>query len=286
MPEMPEIKAHSERMAGVLADEKLEEFQLLKFSVLKTFDPKPDDLINKKVVAVSTRGKYLIIEFEDSLSCVIHLMQGGRLKPEALDKISSKPKFGLARFIFCSESGEKQSWLFSEAGSERKASIWIIKGDYRNQLPISKIGPDIDSLGLGEFSKILNKNSKRIHGLLRSQSEFSGIGRMLANEICHTAKLSPFANASKLSNDQIKALYDAAIQCVNSSLMHERTLDEIGKSQDRPSKVHNHKNEECQTCKKSKILTVEYNRYTVFYCPTCQTDGKILSDNTTSKFLK
>jgi formamidopyrimidine-DNA glycosylase len=24
----------------------------------------------------------------------------------------------------------------------------------------------------------------------------------------------------------------------------------------------------------------------VAYCPTCQTDGKVLADNTTSKFLK
>jgi formamidopyrimidine-DNA glycosylase len=31
---------------------------------------------------------------------------------------------------------------------------------------------------------------------------------------------------------------------------------------------------------------VEYVRYTVAYCPTCQTSGKVLADNTTSKFLK
>ena len=35
-----------------------------------------------------------------------------------------------------------------------------------------------------------------------------------------------------------------------------------------------------------EIRSVEYRRYTVAYCPTCQTDGKILADNTTSKFLK
>jgi formamidopyrimidine-DNA glycosylase len=34
------------------------------------------------------------------------------------------------------------------------------------------------------------------------------------------------------------------------------------------------------------IRSVEYSGYTVNYCPTCQTAGKILADNTTSKFLK
>ena len=34
------------------------------------------------------------------------------------------------------------------------------------------------------------------------------------------------------------------------------------------------------------IRAVEYRSYTIDYCPTCQTGGKILADNTTSKFLK
>ena len=34
------------------------------------------------------------------------------------------------------------------------------------------------------------------------------------------------------------------------------------------------------------IRAVEYSGYTVNYCPTCQTGGKVLADNTTSKFLK
>ena len=34
------------------------------------------------------------------------------------------------------------------------------------------------------------------------------------------------------------------------------------------------------------IRAVEYSGYTVNYCPSCQTGGKILADNTTSRFLK
>ena len=35
-----------------------------------------------------------------------------------------------------------------------------------------------------------------------------------------------------------------------------------------------------------QIRAVEYTKYTVNYCATCQTDGRVLADNTTSKFLK
>jgi formamidopyrimidine-DNA glycosylase len=34
------------------------------------------------------------------------------------------------------------------------------------------------------------------------------------------------------------------------------------------------------------VREVAYVKYTVNYCPTCQTAGKVLADNTTSKFLK
>jgi formamidopyrimidine-DNA glycosylase len=34
------------------------------------------------------------------------------------------------------------------------------------------------------------------------------------------------------------------------------------------------------------IRSVSYSGYTVAYCPACQTDGKVLADNTTSRFLK
>ena len=72
---------------------------------------------------------------------------------------------------------------------------------------------------------------------------------------------------------------------VAAAIEHERTLDDIGKSADRPSKVHNRAGEPCVDCDDT-IRTVEYRKYTVYYCPTDQTGGKILADNTTSKFLK
>ena len=35
-----------------------------------------------------------------------------------------------------------------------------------------------------------------------------------------------------------------------------------------------------------QIRSVTYRDHTVAYCPTCQTRGRVLADNTTSKFLR
>jgi formamidopyrimidine-DNA glycosylase len=108
---------------------------------------------------------------------------------------------------------------------------------------------------------------------------------MLTNEILYEAELSPFATASKLDDDALDRLHAALAEVVARATEHERTLDDIGKSIDRPSKAHNRADQPCVDCDDT-IRAVEYRKYTVYYCPTRQTNGRLLADNTTSKFLK
>ena len=215
-------------------------------------------------------------------------MQGGRLRPDTTR--SRKPKMGLARWVFAGPAGgddgdAEEAWMLTEAGTERKAGVWAIDGDPLPVEPLAGLGPEADQLDRTQLAAILAANSRRLHGLLRQQQTLAGLGRMLANEIIYEAKLSPFANAAKLDDDQIDRLHAAIGQVVARATEHERTLDDIGKSADRPSRVHNRSGEPCLGCDDT-IRTVEYRRYTVYYCPTEQTDGKLLADNTTSKFLK
>ena len=88
----------------------------------------------------------------------------------------------------------------------------------------------------------------RIHGFLRDQHYLAGLGRMLANEICHRAKLSPFAKTAKLTTEEIERLHAAIGACIDDALAHERTLDVMSKSADRPGAVHRRKGAECPVC--------------------------------------
>ena len=108
---------------------------------------------------------------------------------------------------------------------------------------------------------------------------------MLANEICHRSQLSPFAMTAKLSVDEVDRLQAAIAGCIADALAHERTLDAMSKSADRPGAVHRRKGSTCPACGDT-VRAVEYSAYEVDYCPRCQTGGKILADNTTSRFLK
>ncbi|MEM9565350.1 MAG: DNA-formamidopyrimidine glycosylase family protein [Actinomycetota bacterium] len=289
MPEMPEVQAHAERMTDALGGRALAKFELLNFASLKTFDPPIDAAVGHRLVEVDRRGKYLLLRFDNGQTHVVHLMQGGRLRPDA--KRSRKPKLGMARWVFAGagddegDAGAEEAWLLTEAGSERKAGVWATADDPLALEPLTVLGPEATDLDRDQLGELLGGHSKRLHGLLRDQRVIAGLGRMLANEICYEARLSPFANASKLNDEQLDRLHAAIATVVEAATNHERTLDDIGKSADRPSKVHNRAGEPCVDCDDT-IRTVEYRAYTVYYCPEFQTDGKLLADNTTSKFLK
>ena len=125
----------------------------------------------------------------------------------------------------------------------------------------------------------------RLHGFLRDQKAIAGLGRMLANEICHHAKISPFANTGKLKPEETARVVDSIHFCVQHGLDYERTRTDMSSSKDRPGEVHGRVGETCPVCGDT-IRSVSYSSYTVAYCPTCQTGGRVLKDRRLSRLLR
>ena len=281
MPEMPEVQAHAERLTEDFAGDALEKFLPLAFTALKTYSPAPDAAYGHPLVEVGRRAKYLLLHFEPA-SFVVHLMQGGRLLVD--QKQAAKPRNGQARWRFA----DGRALLLTEAGTERRAGVWVVGGTREERLagdPLDHLGPEALDLDVPALKALLSEHSMRLHGWLRDQRIVAGMGRRLANEICHRAKISPFASTGKLDDDAVERLHTAIRECIEESLAYERTRSDMSSSKDRPGSVHHREGEACPVCGDG-IRAVEYRSYTVNYCPTCQTGGKVLADNTTSKFLK
>jgi len=288
MPEMPEIQAHAERLTTQFAGRVLAGFTPFNFTALKTAVPAPAAAFGEPLLEVDRRGKYLLLRFEP-VTFVVHLMQGGRLVPDA--KRSPKPRGGQARFTFepielDDGSIDETALLLTEQGKERRAGVWCVPTDTAlTSPPLDKLGPEAAGIGAGELAALFAANSMRVHGFLRDQRMIAGIGRRLANEVCHRARVSPFANTRKLGAEGAAKVADAINSCVAESLAFERTRDDMSSSKDRPSAMHSRTGDPCPDCGDT-VRAVEYSGYTVNYCATCQTGGKVLADNTTSKFLK
>jgi formamidopyrimidine-DNA glycosylase len=278
VPELPELQAHAERLDVAFSGAVLEGFRALTFTALKTVEPSPEAAVGAAVAGVERVGKYLLIRI-GTVTFVVHLMQGGRLTPD--EKRAARPRGGLARWTF----DDGRALLLTEQAKEKRAGIWVVGGEPREQPPLLGLGPDAATLTVEGLHAALDGPSMRLHGFLRDQRRVAGIGRRLANEVCHRARLSPFAATGKLGDEEVEALYRAIGECLADSLAVERARDTMSSSAERPGAVHHRTGEACPVCGDT-VHAVAYASYTVNYCPTCQTKGRILADNTTSKFLK
>jgi formamidopyrimidine-DNA glycosylase len=148
-------------------------------------------------------------------------------------------------------------------------------------MELAHLGPEANEVSAEELGEILAGESRRLHSLLRDQRVIAGIGRAWANEILHAAKLSPYAPSQGLTPGQVQEL-QAAIQ---SELARGLELRERGANDKRTYRVHNKLGEPCHVCGRP-IAQVDFEEHTIYYCPDCQTGGRVLKDRRLSRLLR
>lgn len=278
MPELPEIRAHAERLTDRFAGVVVAAVQPLSITALKTATIPAFQATGRPIDRVDQRGKYLIVRLGDTAH-VVHLMQGGRLESD--ERQAKRPRGGVMRWVFADD----RALLLTEPGTERRAGVWVLAEPAEGHEPLAGLGVEADRINGPVLADLAGRHSMRIHGFLRDQRIVAGLGRRLANEICHRAKLSPFATTGHLDAGAIERLAGAITSTIVEDLEAERSRATMSRVAERTSAVHGRTGETCPTCGE-RIEAVEYRSYTVNYCPACQTGGRMLADNTTSRFLK
>jgi formamidopyrimidine-DNA glycosylase len=278
VPELPEVRALAERLNDVVEGARFERADVLQFSSLKTYAPRPDELRGAVVEGVTSLGKYTVITFDDGRRIVVHTSQGGRVDVEAPPK-STKPRGSVVRLRFA----ERPSILVKEFGKQRKSGWWVLaRGD---DGPLEKLGPEALT---PEADAVLrdSADNRRVHTILRDQRTIAGIGRGYSDGILHDAMLSPTAQLAKLDPEQRERLVTSVHSILEAALDVERR-----RTGGLPTKlgdhftVHNRSGEPCPRCG-DDLRRVSYEDYEITYCPTCQTGGKRLSDRRLDRLLR
>jgi formamidopyrimidine-DNA glycosylase len=244
-------------------------------ATLKTFDPPLSALEGRRLSGAERRAKRLLFPTEDGeLVLLVHLMSAGRLR--YLQFGEKGPKTPAFRLGF---QGGGQLVL-TEGGKKKRAGVWLLTPEAA-EAELAHLGPEALGLGAERLGEILADEPRRLHSLLRDQRIIAGIGRAWANEILHAAKLSPYAPAQGLSPSQVQTLADA----IDSELERGLELRERGANDKRTYRVHNKLGEPCYACG-TPIAQVDFEEHTIYYCPQCQTGGRVLKDRRLSRLLR
>ena len=275
MPELPEMEAWRRAL-----NDPVSAFPIIKagpahIATLKTFDPPLPALEGRRFSGAERRGKRLLFPTDDGeLVLLIHLMTSGRLK--ALPAGEAGPKTPAFSLEF--EGGSKL--VLTEAAKRKRAGVWLLTPEAA-AAELEHLGSEALGLGAAELGEIMRREAHRLHPLLRNQKAIAGIGRAWANEILHAAKLSPYALSTELTNEQVERLATA----MDEELRRGLALREAGAKDERTYRVHNRLAEPCHVCG-TPIAQVDFEEHTIYYCPKCQTGGRVLKDRRLSRLLR
>jgi formamidopyrimidine-DNA glycosylase len=275
LPELPEVEAWRRQLDDPVSAFPIEKAGPAHIATLKTFDPPLAALEGRRLAGAERRAKRLLFPTADGeLVVLVHLMTAGRLRYLAAGE--KGPKAPAFRLLF---QGGGQLVL-TEAGAKKRAGVWLLRPEAA-EAELAHLGPEADELTAEQLGEILRSDSRRLHSLLRDQRLIAGIGRAWANEILHTAHLSPYALTQDLAPDEVERLAAA----IRSELARGLDLRERSAKDKKTYRVHDRLGEPCHVCG-APIARVDFEEHTIFYCPDCQTGGRILKDRRLSRLLR
>ncbi len=285
MPELPEVEGLVAFLRERAVGRVVAGVEVGAISVLKTYDPPPQALAGLEVTGADRHGKWLDLDV-DGLHLVFHLSKAGWLR--WYDTVPPRPlRPGKAPQALRVRLDDGSGFDLTEAGTRKRLAVHVVK-DPTTVPQIASLGPDPLAPGFDRaaLAALLGRRMQ-VKGLLRDQSVLSGVGNAYSDEVLHAARLSPFAIAERLDDEQVDRL-DAALHAVLRDAVAAaagKPAADLKDAKRAGMRVHGRTGQECPVCG-DVVREVSFADSSLQYCATCQTDGKPLADRRTSKFLK
>jgi formamidopyrimidine-DNA glycosylase len=283
VPELPDVVVYVERLQALLGGQKLLAVRIRNPALLRTAQPPLSEASGRALCGVQRLGKRVVFELQGELFLVLHLMIAGRLKLRPAGA-GLPGKIGSAAFDF-----ERATLLLTEAGSHKRAQLHVVlgKAGLRSH---DRGGVEVLERDLAAFAGALRGESHTLKRALTDPRLFSGIGNAYSDEILHRARLSPVTLTGRLDDAEVSRLYEACRTVLRewTERLRAQAGDGLpeGVTAFRPEMaVHGRYGHPCPVCG-TEVQRIVYASNETNYCPTCQTDGKLLADRALSRLLR
>jgi formamidopyrimidine-DNA glycosylase len=289
VPELPEVETivrdlNKEVLSRTFFDVWTDFKKMIKKP--KSFEEFKKEIKGKKILNIRRRGKNIIFELSDNRSLLIHQKLTGHLlfgKWQFLNgdwqslipgPLSEDPMNKFLHLIFWLD--DKRQLALSDLRKFAKVEL-IKKEELEKEL--KSLGPeplekDFDFKKFKE--QILKKKRGKIKQVLMDQEVIAGIGNIYSDEILWQAKVHPFKDIKRLSDEEIKEIYLAmreilkkAIAARGESISDFRRISGEKGGFDPLRKVYRREGEKCSRCG-SIIKRIKLGGRSAHFCPNCQ----------------
>ena len=281
MPELPEVEITARLIGAATAGVAVESALTPGINALKSYDPPLSALTGQTIERVRRRGKLFLVEFDGELTMLVHLMSAGRLQ---LFDTRASLRDRTSRLLV--RLGDGRELRLREFGTRQRAWVKLMRAaEVQDEETLAALGPEAWP-DPPEFDDLLDQ-PRPLYAVLRDQHVIAGIGRSWVDEILHAAMLSPFKRGSDLEPDEAGRLRESTVRRLGEAIAHYEQVIAlpIPDKLPMPLTVHRRNGEPCPRCG-DRLEAVFYEDYVMCYCPTCQTEGKLLKDRRLSRLLK
>ncbi|MCB9366184.1 MAG: bifunctional DNA-formamidopyrimidine glycosylase/DNA-(apurinic or apyrimidinic site) lyase [Calditrichaeota bacterium] len=271
MPELPEVETAVRELRPALVGKTLQGAwanvpRQLGDMTVRTLARR---LRRNRVLAVTRRGKYIVVELERGL-LIVHLRMTGRLFVAATER---SPHEHL-RAGFLLDDG-KETLYFKDV---RTLGTIRFYPKMEDAAELSKLGwePLEETISSKVLREVLSSRMQAIKPVLLDQSVWAGVGNIYASEVCWVAGIDPRTSAKRLTQTQCERLCEAVPEVLRQALKRGgSTLRDFmspdGKygSYQKEFRVYDREDEPCLRCDGVIQKIVQAQRST-YFCPKCQ----------------
>jgi formamidopyrimidine-DNA glycosylase len=275
MPELPEVEMVTRHLRTLLVARTVQRAQLLWPRLAPEHSARQFSagLKQATVVSVARRGKYILLNFSNGRTLLVHLRMTGRFFYVA--EAAAAPLHTHA--IFWLDNGKKL--LFNDVRKFGKMHLaQTVHLHEVAQLAALAPEPFGEDFTPEYLLTTLNRTDQQIKLALLDQTKVLGLGNIYAAEALHRAGIHPQLPASKLTKPRVTALHREIISVLTAAIANESTLntnpEELdasysGGSYEAMTHVYERAGLPCLTCGKLIQRIVQGQRST-YFCPKCQ----------------
>lgn len=204
MPELPEVETIKTAIAAALKNAVIQDITV---NAPKLRQPIPQDLREKlagrRITGYRRIAKYIVIDFDNNLSLILHLGMSGRIKLSGERGIPEKHD----HIVFQTSEGYM---IYNDA---RRFGLCLIEASDKIDScpPLAHLGidPFDEKLDGAYLHRKLSHKSVPIKQALLDQSIICGIGNIYASEALFLAGIMPTRAACSLSEKECPVLVDS-----------------------------------------------------------------------------